>query len=157
MDTVTYPDDQVVARLGERFVALRLQIDKHEPVARQFNAVWTPTLLVLDGDMHVWVRTFGWYPPREFVPWLALAEGKYRLGRGQTGAAADLFDECAAQWRDSHSAAEALYWKGVALYKQGDKDGFGKAWYRLRREHPESIWTQKASFLWLGKRPTPKG
>ncbi len=157
MDAVTYPDPQVIERLGRRFVALRLQIDQHRELARQFNAVWTPALLVLDGDMHVWVRTFGWYPPPEFVPWLIAAEGKFRYGRGQYGAAADCFEECATRWRGSHSAAEALYWKGVSLYKQGNKEGLGKEWDRLRREHPDSIWTQKASFLWLAKQAQPKG
>lgn len=152
MDTVTYPHPEVIMRLGQRFVPMRLQVDKAAELASQFNIVWTPGLVVLDGSKRVWVRTFGYCPPEEFLPWLALSEGKFHFGRAHFDKAEACFAECHATWPKSHAAPEALYWQGVARYKQGDVQGLGQFWYRLRREHPESLWTQKASFLWLRKR-----
>lgn len=42
--------------------------------------------------------------------------------------------------------------KGAVRYELGDGEGLGREWYRLRREPPESLWMQKASIPWLGKR-----
>ena len=147
MGTVTYPDPEVAQMLKTRFVVVRLDVGENEELASRYNAMWTPALLCMDADDRVHARTYGFLPPEEFAAHLALWEGRYALARGDHVRAERCFDEVATRWPHASSAPEALYWKGVALYKAVDVKGLRTTWENLARRYPETTWQVRTSFL----------
>lgn len=147
MDTVTYLDPQVSEFLRTRFICVRISIERDPKLADRYNAIWTPALLCLDADDRVHARTFGFLPPEEFLAHLALWEGRFALDRGDYVRAERCFDEVATRWPHASSAPEALYWKGVAFYKRGDRQSLASTWQELTDRYPESAWQVRTSFL----------
>ncbi|MBI6546813.1 MAG: tetratricopeptide repeat protein [Cyanobacteria bacterium NC_groundwater_1444_Ag_S-0.65um_54_12] len=147
MDTVTYPSSDVIRVLNDRFVPLKLKVEENATLAEEFHVIWTPAFLCLDANRRVWVRTYGYLPPEEFIPFLWLTEGRYRLGGKQYAEATKIFEDLVLQWSKSHAAAEALYWEGVAYYRLGRTGSLMQSWQRLKEEYPQSIWHLKSSFI----------
>jgi TolA-binding protein len=59
------------------------------------------------------------------------------------------YGEVIARWGKTHFAAEAMYWRAVALYKAtNDHTMLGKVAEELRRTYPSSVWASKA-IPWL--------
>lgn len=144
MDAVTYPDEKVAEFVNNRLIPLRVLFD-HEPLARDFNLKWTPTLITLDADGNEHHRSVGFLAVEEIIPSLLLGIGKSCFETGRFDVAISVFDEILAEHANSGSAAEAIYFKGVALYKSThDATPLRAAYEELRLEHPESEWTKRA-------------
>lgn len=102
--------------MNENVVPLRVSFDT-QPLARDFNLQWTPTLITLDREGKEHHRTVGFLPPEELVPsvWLGIAKCHFDSGRFQEALRA--LDMILRDHTGSDAAAEAVYLRGVALYK----------------------------------------
>jgi thiol:disulfide interchange protein len=69
MKYTTWADKDVDAALRQ-FVPVKVDIDEHPELARQFGLDGVPTLIVLDGAGNPAKRVTGALPPPEFVEWL---------------------------------------------------------------------------------------
>lgn len=130
--------------MNENVVGLRVAFDT-QPLARDFNLQWTPTLITLDSDGKEHHRTVGFLPPEELVPsvWLGIAKCHFDAGRFQEAISA--LDRILQDHSRSEAAAEAIYWRGVALYKQTHQPRHLKeAYERLQAHWPSSEWTKRA-------------
>lgn len=59
--------------------------------------------------------------------------------------AAERFEEVAQRHKGAETGAEALYWLGVARYKQShDPAQLRPSWQRLAQEFPDSDWTKRS-------------
>lgn len=83
-------------------------------------------------------ETFAQVPP---APWgqAGPADSLYRLGReainrGDFRRAAELFEEISDDYPRSQYAADALYWRAFALYREGDEDDLREALRALDRQ-----------------------
>jgi tetratricopeptide (TPR) repeat protein len=144
MDAVTYPKQSVVDFMAQNMVGLRVTFDT-QPLARDFNLQWTPTLITLDPEGKEHHRTVGFLPPEEFVPsgWLGIAKFHFDAGRFQEAVAA--LQRILEEHPGSDAAAEAIFLRGVALYKHTHEPRHLKeAYERLQREWPSSEWAKRA-------------
>ena len=144
MDTVTYPDARVARFVQDHFVPVKVMVKQNPQVAEQFTVNWTPNVVIADDRGKVHYRVEGYLPPDEFLAHLSLGVGKYWLNRKQFDRARERFDEVARRHARTDAGAEALYWLGVAQYKQShDPAQLRPSWQRLAQEYPDSEWAQR--------------
>ena len=115
----------------------------------RFHALWTPTLLILDGSGVERLRNEGFLPKAEFRAWLQFALGRFAFIQMRWSDASGLFDKVLSDHRHTHITPEAMYWAGVSRYKESH-DGLwlGKTAEALEEAFPRSLWAEKAS-VWL--------
>lgn len=147
MDTVTYPKPEIERFIHEQFVPVQVNIlsGGAQQVAPLRN-VWTPGFIILEGDREL-ERRNGFMPPEEFSAWLRIALGDRALTRGRYDEAAAWFNEAGRQFAQSAFTPRALYWEGVARYKQsGDHTALYQPWVELVKRYPDSAWARAAAF-----------
>jgi len=144
MDAVTYPDDKVGSFLKDRVIPVRVPYD-HKPLSDDFNVKWTPTIVTLNAEGKESHRTVGFLAPEELIPSLLLGIGKSHFEAGRFEEAIAVFDEILNQYPKSDSSAEAIYLRGVALYKNTkDPKSLKGAYEKLAAEYPDAQWTKRA-------------
>lgn len=144
MDAVTYPETAVVDFIQKNLIPLRIQSDT-QPIAATFNITWTPTLVTLDAGGKEHYRTTGFLAPRELIPSLLLGIAKSHFDREQFTKALSTIQTLLEGYPGSDASPEAIFLKGVALYKSThDAKPLKQAYEQLRAEHPASEWTKRA-------------
>lgn len=144
MDAVTYPDEAVIKFIGTRVIPLRVAFD-HKPLSEDFNVKWTPTLVTLDSDGKEHHRTVGFLHPEDLIASLLLGIGKAHFERGEFTEAIAAFEKLLADYPKTHSAAEAIFFRGVARYKgTHEAKPLREAYDKLTAEYPTSEWAQRA-------------
>jgi hypothetical protein len=144
MDAVTYPDTKVKEFFRSRIIPLQIA-HNHEPLAKDFEVKWTPTLVVLDSEGHEHARSVGFLGPDELIPWLLLGIGKTYFDAERYEAALAVLDELLAKYARSDSAPEGIFVRGVTLYKSThDPKPLRAAYDKLTAEYPGSEWTKRA-------------
>jgi len=144
MDTVTYPNDTVQVFVQESFIPLLIQFDA-KPLSRDFNIKWTPTLITLGTDKREHHRTVGFLDPDAFIANSMLGIGKYHFDNDRYPESLTFFENIIARQPQSDSAAEALFLRGVASYKNsGDPKPLKEAYETLSSRFPDSEWTRRA-------------
>ena len=144
MDAVTYPKEAVVEFVSENLVPLRVQFDE-EPLASQFRVKWTPTLVVLDDKGEEHHRTVGFFEPNQFIPSLMLGIAKVAFDEDRFETALEYLEKLLKDHPESNSAPEAIYLRGVSLYKSTkDPRPLKAAYEKLADAYPDSEWTNRA-------------
>jgi len=144
MGAVTYPDDRVVNFISENMVPLRIQFDA-KPFAGDFNIKWTPTIITLDSEGNEHHRTIGFLAPEELIPSLLLGMAKVHFDADKFDDALTSLGKILSDYPNSDSAPEAIYLRGVSLYKStDDPKPLKEAYEKLRDEYPKSEWTKRA-------------
>ncbi|HYT92460.1 MAG TPA: thioredoxin fold domain-containing protein [Gemmataceae bacterium] len=144
MDTVTYPDSRVAAFIAGHFIPARLRVKESPELVQEYLVGWTPNVVLTDDLGKVHYRVEGYLPPEDFLAYLSLGVGKYRLNRKHFDQAKERFDEVARRHAGTDVGAEALYWLGVAKYKQfHDSAQLRPSWQGLALEYPNSEWTKR--------------
>jgi hypothetical protein len=145
MDTVTYPDHHVAHFIEEHFIPARVEVKKDPQLMKEYYVAWTPTIVLTNERGTVHYRVEGFLQPRDFVARLSLGAGRYHLDRQKFDQAAGRYEEVAARHPGTNVGAEALYWLGVARYKQShDPSQLRAAWQRLGNAYPDSEWTERS-------------
>src|SRR5512137_1894243 len=116
MGAVTYPNEKVVELIEKHLVPIQVLFDS-QPLAGQFNIQWTPTVITLDEEGKEHHRTVGFLSPEEFIPSLMLGVAKCHFDREKFGKALEMLEKILKEFPKSDAAPEALYTRGVALYK----------------------------------------
>ncbi len=144
MGAVTYPDERVVAFIVENLVPVQVKSDA-QPMGTDFNVRWTPTLITLDPDGKEHHRTVGFLPPEELVPSLLLGIAKCHFDRERYDEALRALNTLLEQYPKSDAAPEAIFLRGVSLYKSThNPKPLREAYERLQAEYPSSQWTKRA-------------
>lgn len=109
--------------------------------------------MFLDSSGRERYRIEGYLPSKEFAAQLELALGRIAFVHKQWAEAEEHYKNVLGQYEDTASAAEAVYWAGVAHYKKtNDHTGLSAIAQQLAEKYPQSLWAMKAS-PWL---PAPK-
>lgn len=144
MDAVTYPKEAVIEYVEHNLVPLQVPHDQ-QPLASDFNVKWTPTLVLLDREGKEHHRTVGFLSPEELIPSLLLGIGLAHFDRSEFDEAHVCFDKVLADHAESDAAPEALYQRGVTLYKStGDLKVLKETYELLHAHYPASEWTKRA-------------
>lgn len=76
------------------------------------------------------------------------------LDRRQFAEAAERFEEVAERHSGTDAGAQALYWLGVARYKQSkDAAQLRPSWQRLVRDYPRSDWARRTKIPEIAMTP----
>jgi TolA-binding protein len=113
---------------------VKAHIKEHPAWFHRFDAVWTPTVLLLDSAGKERVRLEGYR--------IAFVHKEYADAERWYG-------DLVARFDNTHFAAEAMYWRAVAHYKAtNDHTVLGKVAEELRSTYASSVWASKA-IPWL--------
>jgi tetratricopeptide (TPR) repeat protein len=144
MGAVTYPNEKVVDFIEKHLVPIQVLFDS-QPLAANFNVQWTPTVITLDEEGKEHHRTIGFLSPEEFIPSLMLGAAKCHFDRGKFSEAIAMLEGILKDYPKSDAAPEAVYVRGVSLYKSTHSaDPLKEAFRRLQAEYPSSEWTKRA-------------
>ena len=144
MGAVTYPNEKVIEIIEKYMVPIQVLFDS-QPLAARFNIQWTPTVITLDEEGKEHHRTIGFLAPEEFIPSLMLGVAKCHFDREKFSKAIPMLEDILKNHQKSEAAPEAVYVRGVALYKSTHKADFLKEILkRLQAEYPSSEWTKRA-------------
>ena len=144
MGAVTYPNQKVVEFIETHMVPIQVLFDS-QPLATNFNVKWTPTVITLDQEGKEHHRTIGFLAPEEFIPSLRLGIAKTHFDREKFSEAIALFEGILKDFPKSDAAPEAVYLRGVALYKSThNAENLKDAYKRLQAEYPSSEWARRA-------------
>lgn len=132
--------------INENFVALEAHIKEHPAYFHRFDAVWTPTVLILDSDGDERWRIEGYLPKEEFRAQLEVGLARVAFMQKQWAEAERRYAEVLERYPDSTSAPEALYWKGVSHYKAtNDHTVLGELPGQFKEKYPDSVWALKTA------------
>jgi tetratricopeptide (TPR) repeat protein len=145
MDTVTYPEEDVVNFINNYLIPLRINVKDDLPLEK-YHYIWTPTLAVLDLNGNEVQRTIGFLGPDELIATLQLGLAKVRLDAGKYDTAMIPLRSLIEIFPKSDRVPEAIFFSGVILYKERNDPGkLKEAYEKLRRDYPDSPWTKRAS------------
>ena len=141
-----YPDDAVASFVSTHFIPAKFHIKEQPKAFERFNALWTPTILVLDEQGTERHRIEGFLPADDFRAQLTLGLGKAAFAAGRWGEAEEFYRGIVRDQPKSDTAAEALYWAGVSKYK-ATQDGaaLAETGRQLKAQYPSSTWAKKGS------------
>lgn len=142
MDTVTYPAKEVAGYIARSFVPWRVDYLKETRLLSRFRVNWTPTLLFLDSREREHYRMIGYVPPEILLVHMILAQGKEAFETSRYTVAVERYGRIAAEFPGSEEAPQALYFRGVARFKETGEDAdLDEAASELTRLFPDSEWT----------------
>ena len=144
MGAVTFPDSNVIDFITQHVIPLQLPHD-HKPLADEFRVKWTPTLVTLDAEGNEHHRTVGFLAPEDLIPSLILGRAKIHFDHENFEEALQSLDALLKDHSRSGAAPEAIFIRGVCLYKTTHQPKPLKdAYERLRADYPENEWTKRA-------------
>jgi hypothetical protein len=125
-------------------VPLSAHIKEHPVYFHRFDAVWTPSVLILDWNGVERFRLDGYLPKDEFRAQLELGLASVSFMNKNWADAERRYASLLERYPDSKAAPEALYWKGVSHYKAtNDHTILGELPGMFRDKYPDSIWALK--------------
>jgi hypothetical protein len=128
---------------------VKAHIKEHPAWFHRFDAVWTPTVLLLDSEGKERVRLEGYLPNTDFVAALECGLGRIAFVHKNYADAERWYGDVVERYGRSHAAPGAMYWRAVAHYKgTNDHAVLNKVAEELRQSHPASVWAAKA-IPWL--------
>jgi hypothetical protein len=144
MGAVTYPNKGVAKFVDLNFVPVQVETSNKELMER-YNVSWTPTILVLDADGKEHYRFVGFLQPDVFIATFELGKARYYLDLEQFAKARAMFEEIIDRCPVPEVAPEAIFFHGVASYKQThDAKPLRKAYDTLTAKYPQSDWAKRA-------------
>jgi hypothetical protein len=127
-------------------VPLEAHIKERPAYFHRFDAVWTPTVLVMDSDGTERLRVEGYLPKEEFRAHLEMGLARIVFMRKQWDEAERRYTQVVERYPDSKVAPEAVYWRGVSRYKgTNDHSVLGEVPKQINEKYPDSVWALKAS------------
>jgi TolA-binding protein len=127
-------------------VHVKRQQDDFKRLGAQYNAQWTPTILILDAAGQERHRIEGFLPAEDFLPQLALGAAHAAFARGDFAEAEKHFRAVLDRHAQSEMAPEALYWAGVSRYKStSDAAALKETARAFGERYTTTTWAKKAS------------
>lgn len=125
---------------------LEAHIKEHPAYFHRFDALWTPSVIILDPNGKERFRIEGYLPKDEFRAQLELALARVAFMSKKWKDAERRYTEVLENYPESKAAPEALYWKGVSHYKAtNDHTVLGELPGQFQQKYPDSIWDLKTA------------
>jgi TolA-binding protein len=126
-------------------VPLEAHIKERPAYFHRFDAVWTPTVLILDPNGEERYRIEGYLPVDEFRAQLEMSLARVAFMSKDFADAERRYAAVLDRYPNTKAAPEALYWKGVSHYKvTNDHTILGELPEMFRQKYPDSIWAMKS-------------
>lgn len=128
---------------------LEAHIKEHPAYFHRFDALWTPTVLILDADGKERMRIEGYLPKDEFRAHLEMGLARVALMHKQWKDAERRYAAILERYPNSKIAPEALYWKNVCRYKAtNDHEALSELPRLFKEKYPDSLWALK-TIAWV--------
>jgi len=125
-------------------VPLEAHIKERPAYFHRFDALWTPSILILDPNGKERYRIEGYLPKDEFRAELELGLARVAFMSKDWADAERRYTAVLDRYPDSKAAPEALYWKGVSHYKAtNDHTILGELPAQFQEKYPESVQAMK--------------
>jgi hypothetical protein len=145
MDAVTYPEESVSEFINKYLIPFRVDVTDGS-IHEKYQAIWTPTIAILAIKGKEVQRTIGYFEPDEFIASLHLGIAKAHFDHGDFVTAQVHLNRLLEGHSNSGAVPEAIFFRGVNLYKQNhDPSQLKKAYERLLSDYPKSTWTKRAN------------
>ena len=116
---------------------------------KRFDAVWTPTVMVMDPDGEERWRLEGYLPKEEFRAYLELGLARVAFMKKDWATAESHFANIAENSPESKYAPEAVYYRGVSRYSAShDGADLANTAAALKEKFEGNEW-QLRSIPWL--------
>jgi len=127
-------------------VPVEAHIKEHPAYFHRFDAVWTPTILIMDSDGVERWRIEGYLPKTEFRAQLALGLARVAFMHKQWAEAERRYAGVVERYPETIAAPAAVYWRGASHYKAAnDHTVLGEVIEELSRKYAGTEWALKAS------------
>jgi hypothetical protein len=125
-------------------VPVEAHIKEHPAWFKRFEAVWTPTILIVDSEGEERYRIEGYLPASWFRARLKMGIARVAFMHKKWSEAEKIYADV-AQSDAGSVAAEAIYWRVVCKYKTtNDHTVLGQAAHELSERYPRSEWKLKS-------------
>jgi len=126
-------------------VPLEAHIKEHPAYFHRFDALWTPTVLILDANGKECFRYEGYATKTEFRAQLELGLARVAFMNKKWEEAERRYDDVLQHHAETKAAPEALYWRAVSHYKKtNDHTVLSKVFEEFKERYSDSIWAMKA-------------
>jgi len=126
-------------------VPLEAHIKEHPAYFKRFEAIWTPTVLIVDSAGKERYRIEGYLPKNWFRARLEMGIARVAFMHKKFADAQNLYEQIIARYGDLELAAEAIYWRDVCAYKAtNDHTVLGTAASELAQKFPTDEWKLKS-------------
>jgi len=144
MEAESFPDRDVRAAIDGHMTLLRVHADAL-PHSEDYGVRWTPWLVVAAADGRQLQAATGFQPAAELTPWLLLGLAKFEMLERRWLGALNHLERIISLHPKSAAAAEAVFLRGVAGYRQSMQALHLKSAYqKLTEEYPTSVWAGRA-------------
>ena len=125
---------------------LAAHIKERPAYFHRFDALWTPSVLILDPNGEERYRIEGYLPVDEFRAQLEMGLARVAFMSKDFADAERRYAAILDRYANTKAAPEALYWKGVSHYKAtNDHTVLGELPGMFRQQYPDSIWAMKTA------------
>ena len=125
---------------------LAAHIKERPAYFHRFDALWTPSVLILDPNGEERYRIEGYLPVDEFRAQLEMGLARVAFMSKDFADAERRYAAILDRYANTKAAPEALYWKGVSHYKAtNDHTVLGELPGMFRQQYPDSIWALKTA------------
>jgi TolA-binding protein len=143
-----YPDSRISDFIIQNFIPVKDHIKENPEGFERFGAQWTPTVIIADSNGVERYRFEGFLPVDEFLPQIRFGLAKAAFAAGDFARAESLFRKIVEESPGADIAPEALYWAGVAKYKNtGDPASLAETADAFQSRYAGTVWAKKAS-IW---------
>lgn len=142
------PDTNVSKQIGSDFVPLMYEVSEpaSQDLMKRYAVQWTPTFVVTDENGDVAYRWEGYLPVDDYRAQLTMAEAKAAFKKNDFEKAYKCYNAVVEKYPKSDIAPEALYYRGVSLYKKSEDPSYLKKTNdELKSKYPDNVWAKKAS------------
>jgi hypothetical protein len=140
----------VASFIHQNFIPVEAHVKEHPAWFKRFDAVWTPTVLVMDPDGEERYRIEGYLPRDEFRARLEMGLARVDVMHKRWEEAEKRYAHVVDTYPNTKVAPEALYWRNVSRYSRThDAAPLHAVAGELKERYPDSEWTVRAS-VWAG-------
>jgi len=126
-------------------VPLEAHIKEHPAYFKRFEALWTPTILVMDSEGVERYRIEGYLPKDWFGARLKMGLARVAFMHKKFADAQQLYEGVVEKFGNLALAAEAIYYRDVCQYKAtNDHTSLGTAAIELAEKFPTDEWRLKS-------------
>jgi TolA-binding protein len=126
-------------------VPIGVHIKENPSGFHRFDAVWTPTAIVLDENGKERYRIEGYLPRDEFAAQLLMGRARVPFMNKKWADAEPLYQQVLDKYPKTSVAPAAVYWLGVAKYQRThNAQELGTVVTELKQKYPESAWNKRA-------------
>lgn len=147
MNAGPYSDEKLQTYIEEEFILLKSPCfwDKRTGLMKQFDIVWTPTLLIHDSDGKEHYRLVGYIPTHDLLAHLKFGKGEKFLNHYCYAETISHFKAVIEQHPDAGVTPEAIFFLGVSEY--GETHGaraLRRIYDTLTSRYPQSKWARRS-------------